>query len=346
MSISIYILAGMMREDRRSAEAALKYFLLGAFATGFLLYGIALIYGATGSLNLKDIASYIATKNLLRSPMLLMSLVFLTIGFGFKIASVPFHMWTPDVYEGAPTSITAFMATGVKAAGFSALVRVFFSALPGFRPDWTSIMWLIAVATMTVGNIVAISQTNIKRMLAYSSIAHAGYILVAFVSGNELGTSGILFYLMAYAFMNLGAFTVVILLGKKGEENTLISDYSGIGFKYPLLAASMTIFLLSMAGIPPLSGFMAKFYVFSAAVKSKFYWLAILGVLNSAVSVYYYLRVTVVMYFKESEREITGLQFSPASVIALILAVIGTLYMGIFPANVLSFAQRSIVGLM
>ncbi len=346
MSISIYILAGMLREDRRSAEAAMKYFLLGAFATGFLLYGMALIYGATGSFYLKDVASYTVSKNLLRNPMLLMSLAFLTIGFGFKIASVPFHMWTPDVYEGAPTSITAFMATGVKAAGFSAFVRVFFSALPGFRSDWTSIMWLIAVATMTVGNIVAISQTNIKRMLAYSSIAHAGYILVAFVSGNELGNSGILFYVMAYAFMNLGAFAVVILLGKKGEENTLISDYAGIGFKYPLLAAAMTIFLLSMAGIPPLSGFMAKFYVFSAAVKSKFYWLAILGVLNSAVSVYYYLRVTVVMYFKESEREITGLQFSPASITALILAVIGTLYMGIFPANVLSFAQRSIAGLM
>jgi NADH-quinone oxidoreductase subunit N len=346
MSISIYILAGMVREDKGSVEAALKYFLLGAFATGFLLYGIALIYGATGSFYLKDIAAYITSKNLLRSPMLLMSLVFLTIGFGFKIASVPFHMWTPDVYEGAPTSITAFMATGVKAAGFSALIRVFFSALPAFRPDWTSIMWVICVATMTVGNIVAISQTNIKRMLAYSSIAHAGYILVAFVAGNDLGTSGILFYLMTYAFMNIGAFTVVILLGKKGEENTLINDYAGIGFKYPLLAVSMTIFLLSMAGIPPLGGFMAKFYIFSAAVKSKFYWLAILGVLNSAVSVYYYLRVTVLMYFRESEREITGLQFSPASVIALILAVIGTIYMGIFPANVLSLAQRSIAGLM
>jgi NADH-quinone oxidoreductase subunit N len=345
MSISIYILAGMMREDKRSVEAALKYFLLGAFATGFLLYGIALIYGATGSLHLKDIAAYVASKNL-RSPMLLMSLVFLTIGFGFKIASVPFHMWTPDVYEGAPTSITAFMATGVKAAAFSALVRVFFSALPAFRADWTSIMWVICVATMTVGNIVAISQTNIKRMLAYSSIAHAGYILVAFVAGNDLGTSGILFYLMTYAFMNIGAFTVVILLGKKGEENTLISDYAGIGFKYPLLAASMTIFLLSMAGIPPLGGFMAKFYIFSAAVKSKFYWLAIIGVLNSAVSVYYYLRVTVLMYFRESEREITGLQFSPATVFALILAVIGTLYLGIFPANVLALAQRSIAGLM
>ena len=346
MSVSVYILTGIMREDRRSVEAALKYFLLGAFATGFLLYGMALIYGATGSLYLKEVASYITSQNLLRNPMLLMSLVFLTIGFGFKIASAPFHMWTPDVYEGAPTSITAFMATGVKAAGFAALVRVFFSALPAFRPDWTSIMWVITLATMTIGNVVAISQTNIKRMLAYSSIAHAGYILVAFVAGNDLGTSAILFYLMAYAFMNLGAFTCIILLGKKGEENTLINDYTGIGFKYPLLAVSMTIFLLSMAGIPPLGGFMAKFYVFSAAVKSKFYWLAILGVLNSAVSVYFYLRVTVLMYFRESEREITGLQFSWASVLALILTVIGTLYMGIFPANVLSLAQRSIAGLM
>ncbi len=347
MSISIYVLAGILREDRRSVESALKYFLLGAFATGFLLYGIALLYGATGSLNLKEIGVYIASnKGLMRNPMLLMSLAFLTIGFGFKIASVPFHMWTPDVYEGAPTSITAFMATGVKAAGFAALVRVFFSALPSLLPDWSVIMWLLAVATMTVGNLVAIAQTNIKRMLAYSSIAHAGYLLIAIVAGNALGISGVLFYLMTYAFMNLGAFTCVILLGKKGEENTLINDYSGIGFKYPALAASMTIFLLSMAGIPPLGGFMAKFYVFSAAVKSDFYWLVVIGVLNSAVSVYYYLRVTVVMYFREPEREISGLHFSLASRVALALAVIGTLYMGIFPANVLSLAQRSIAGLM
>jgi len=234
----------------------------------------------------------------------------------------------------------------VKAAGFSALVRVFFSALPGFRADWTSIMWVIALATMTLGNLLAISQENIKRMLAYSSIAHAGYILVAFVAGNDIGTAALLFYLMAYAFMNIGAFTCVILLGKKGEENTLISDYAGVGFKYPLVAASMTLFLLSMAGIPPLGGFMAKFYVFSAAVKSKFYWLAVLSVINSAISVYYYLRVTVLMYFRESEREITGLHFSPACVIALILAAAGTLYMGIFPSNILSFAQHSIAGLM
>lgn len=347
MSISIYVLAGMLREDRRSVESALKYFLLGAFATGFLLYGIALIYGVTGSLTLKEIASYIASnKDLLRNPMLLMSVAFLTIGFGFKIASVPFHMWTPDVYEGAPTSVTAFMATGVKAAAFAALVRVFFSALPSLLPDWTAIMWLIAVATMTVGNVVAIAQTNIKRMLAYSSIAHAGYLLIAVVAANESGVSGVLFYLMTYAFMNIGAFTCVILLGKKGEENTLINDYSGIGFKYPVLAASMTLFLLSMAGIPPLGGFMAKFYVFSAAVKSKMYWLVVIGVLNSAVSVYYYLRVTVVMYFREADREITGLQFSLPAKVALALAAIGTLYMGIFPANVLSFAQKSIVGLM
>jgi NADH-quinone oxidoreductase subunit N len=347
MSISIYILAGMLREDRRSAEAALKYFLLGAFATGFLLYGIALLYGATGSLNLKEIGTTLAAaKSPSRNPMLLMSLGLLTIGFGFKIASVPFHMWTPDVYEGAPTSVTGFMATGVKAAGFAALVRVFFTALPAYQPDWAALMWLLAVATMTVGNVLAISQTNIKRLLAYSSIAHAGYILVAFVAGNPQGLSGILFYLMSYAFMNLGAFACVILLGRKGEENTLVADYAGIGFKYPLLGAAMTVFMLSMAGIPPLGGFMAKFYVFSAAVKNQDYWLVVIGVLNSAVSVYYYLRVTVMIYFREPEREIQGLEFSPASVLALILAVIGTFYMGLFPANVLSLAQRSLPGLM
>jgi NADH-quinone oxidoreductase subunit N len=278
--------------------------------------------------------------------MIIIGIALLTIGFGFKVATVPFHMWTPDVYEGAPTSITAFMATGVKAAGFAGFVRVFFSALGSFQPDWVTIMWLLAVATMTVGNVVAIAQNNIKRMLAYSSIAHAGYILVAFVAGNDLGMASILFYLLVYAFMNIGAFTVVILLGKKGEENVSISDYAGIGFKYPFLGISMTIFLLSMAGIPPLGGFMGKFYVFSAAVKAKYYWLAILGVLNSAVSVYYYLRVTVLMYFREPEREITGLTFSPASVIAVIISIGGVLFMGIFPASVLALAKRSIMGLM
>jgi NADH-quinone oxidoreductase subunit N len=347
MSISIYVLTGIMRGDKKSIESAMKYFILGAFATGFLLYGMALVYGSTGSIVLEEIAAYIKSRpELLRSPMIIVGIALLTIGFGFKVATVPFHMWTPDVYEGAPTSITAFMATGVKAAGFAGFVRVFFSALEGFQADWTAIMWALAVATMTVGNVVAIAQTNIKRMLAYSSIAHAGYILVAFVAGNDLGTASILFYLLVYAFMNIGAFTIVILLGKKEEENVLISDYAGIGFKYPLLGVSMTIFMLSMAGIPPLGGFMGKFYVFSAAVKAKYYWLAIIGVLNSAVSVYYYLRVTVLMYFREPEREITGLTFSLASVIAVAISVWGVLYMGIFPSRVLALAKRSIMGLM
>ena len=343
MSISIYVLAGIKRTDPKSVESAMKYFILGAFATGFFLYGVALVYGATGSFNLKEIASFLsASGSAGRTPLVIIGIGLLTIGFGFKVATVPFHMWTPDVYEGAPTSITAFMATGIKAAAFAGLVRVFYSALGVFQPDWIAIMWLLSVATMTVGNIVAISQSNIKRMLAYSSIAHAGYILVAFTAGNELGTSSILYYLLAYAFMNIGAFAIVILLGRKGEENTLISDYAGIGFKYPLLAASMTIFMLSMAGIPPLAGFMGKFYIFSAAVKAKLYWLAIIGVLNSALSVYYYLRVTVVMYFREAERDMTGLAFSPAGVIGVIIAVAGVLYLGIFPSSVLALARASI----
>jgi NADH-quinone oxidoreductase subunit N len=342
MSISIYILAGMMREDRKSVESALKYFLLGAFATCFLLYGIALLYGATGSLYLQDIAVYISSKNLLRNPMLLMSLVFLTIGFGFKIASVPFHMWTPDVYEGAPTSITAFMATGVKAAGFAAFVRVFFSALPALQPYWKEIMWILAVATMTVGNIIALSQSNIKRMLAYSSIAHAGYILVAFTAGNELGIASILFYLLAYVFMNIGAFTVVILLGKKGKENTLLSDYAGLGYHHPLLAIAMAIFMFSLAGIPPTAGFMAKFYVFSAAVKAGYYWLAIIGVLNSAVAAYYYLRVLIHMYFREPERNLAIGGFAPAAILVIIIALWGVLNMGILPSAFLALARQSI----
>ncbi len=347
MSISVYVLAGIIRHDPRSIESAMKYFILGAFATGFFLYGVALIYGSTGSFNLREIASYLATSGEGgRSALLIIGIALLTIGFGFKISTVPFHMWTPDVYEGAPTSITAFMATGVKAAAFAGLVRVFYSALGAFQPDWTAIMWLLSVATMTVGNIVAISQSNIKRMLAYSSIAHAGYILVAFTAGNDLGASSMLFYLAAYAFMNIGAFTVVILLGRTGEENTLITDYSGIGFKHPLLAAAMTIFMLSLAGIPPLAGFMGKLYIFSAAVKAKFYWLAIIGVLNSALSVYYYLRVTVYMYFREEEREIAGLTFAPAAVVGLIIAVAGVFYLGIFPSAFLALARNSIGVLM
>jgi NADH-quinone oxidoreductase subunit N len=336
MSISIYILAGIMRDDTRSVEAAFKYFLLGAFASAFLLYGIALVYAATGTLDLAGMSRVLTERSWISGLPLLI------VGFGFKIALVPFHMWTPDVYEGAPTSITAFMATGVKAAGFAAFVRVFFSALPALQPYLKEIMWILAVATMTVGNIIALSQSNIKRMLAYSSIAHAGYILVAFTAGNELGIASILFYLLAYVFMNIGAFTVVILLGKKGKENTLISDYAGIGYHHPLLAIAMAIFMFSLAGIPPTAGFMAKFYVFSAAVKANYYWLAIIGVLNSAVAAYYYLRVLVYIYFREPERNLAIGGFSPAAVLAIIISVWGVLNMGILPSAFLALARQSI----
>ena len=343
MSISIYVLVGITRDDPRSVEAAFKYFLLGAFASAFLLYGMALTYASTGSLRLATIREVLSEQVFLTSaPIMILGLSLLIIGFGFKIALVPFHMWTPDAYEGAPTSITAFMATGVKAAAFAALLRVFLSALPQLERHWTEVMWGLAVLTMSVGNLIALKQDNIKRMLAYSSIAHAGYILVGFVAGNELGRAGILFYLLAYALMNIGAFTVVILLGRKGEENTLISDYAGIGFRFPLLSAAMSIFLFSLAGVPPTAGFMAKVYVFSAAVKAGYYWLVVIAVLNSAVAAYYYLRVMVYMYFREPEREVRVDLFSLAGVIAVILAVWGVLQLGIFPSDFLALAQRSV----
>ena len=343
MSISIYVLVGITRDDPRSVEAAFKYFLLGAFASAFLLYGMALTYASTGSLRLATIREVLSEQAFLTSaPIMILGFSLLVIGFAFKIALVPFHMWTPDAYEGAPTSITAFMATGVKAAAFAALLRVFLSALPQLERHWTEVMWALAVLTMSVGNLIALKQDNIKRMLAYSSIAHAGYILVGFVAGNELGRAGILFYLFAYALMNIGAFTVVILLGRKGEENTLISDYAGIGFRFPLLSAAMSIFLFSLAGVPPTAGFMAKVYVFSAAVKAGYYWLVVIAVLNSAVAAYYYLRVMVYMYFREPEREVRVDLFSLAGVIAVILAVWGVLQLGIFPSDFLALAQRSV----
>jgi NADH-quinone oxidoreductase subunit N len=343
MSISIYILAGIMRDDTRSVEAAFKYFLLGAFASSFLLYGIALTYASTGTLELAGIGRVLVEKSWINGlPILVTGAALLIVGFGFKIALVPFHMWTPDVYEGAPTSITAFMATGVKSAAFAAFVRVFFYALPALQPYWKDIMWILAVATMTVGNIIALAQSNIKRMLAYSSIAHAGYILVAFTAGSELGIASILFYLLAYVFMNIGAFTVVILLGRKGKENTLLSDYAGVGYHHPLLALAMAIFMFSLAGVPPTAGFMAKFYVFSAAVKANYYWLAIIGVLNSAVAAYYYLRVLIYMYFREPEKTPAMGGFSPAAVLAIIISVWGVLNMGILPSAFFALARQSI----
>lgn len=342
MSISLYVLCGLLAGNLKSAEASFKYFLLGAFATAFLLYGMAFVYATTGSLDISEIAEYVVAGNFYLTPMFMVGLAFLITGFGFKTASVPFHMWTPDVYEGAPTTITAYMATGVKAASFGAFLRVFYTAMLPYSDGWSGILWLIAVLTMTVGNITALVQNNIKRMLAYSSIAHAGYILTAFVTGDPVLSSSILYYLLAYTFMNIGAFTVVILLGKNGEENTDIENYAGLAVRHPFLALCMSIFLLSLAGFPPLAGFMGKFYVFSAAVKAEYYGLAVIGVLNSAVAAYYYLRVMMYMYFREAAAGSDEIHVSPAYMLVIIISVWALIHMGVFPRQFLLLAQKSV----
>jgi NADH-quinone oxidoreductase subunit N len=347
MSISLYVLTGFKRSDLNSNEASLKYFLMGAFATGFLLYGIVLIYGSAGSTNLEQIIKSIAYGETGPNLLIWAGAGLLLVGFGFKIASVPFHMWVPDVYQGAPTPITAFISAGPKAAGFAALLRVFLFSFTTIKMDWTMIVWIMSALTMTVGNIIAIAQSDIKRMLAYSSIAHAGYVLVALVAGGETGISSALFYLLAYTFMNIGAFTVVIALGRKGQENTKLDDYSGLGSKSPLLAILMTVFMLSLAGFPPTAGFMGKFYVFSSAVKSGFLGLVIIGVLNSLVSVYYYLRVVVLMFMHPpktgTETEKIRLAFGAALV--LLISTWFVLQMGIFPQSLLSLAQASVTSI-
>ncbi len=342
MSISIYVLCGLLNANPRSAEAALKYFLLGAFSTAFLLYGMALIYATTGILDVRGIADYLRAGTFFLTPMFMVGLALLIVGFGFKTASVPFHMWTPDVYEGAPTSITAYMATGVKAAAFGAFLRVFYTAFLPFLGAWSGILWLIAVLTMTLGNITALVQDDVKRMLAYSSIAHAGYILIAFVIGDKNFSASILFYVLVYTFMNIGAFAVVILLGQKNAANTSIEVYAGLAARHPVIALAMSIFLLSLAGVPPLAGFMGKFYILSAAIKAKYYWLAVIGVLNSAVAAYYYLRVIMYMYFKEPGSELARPDFSPAYTLAIVISVWALFHMGIFPRDFLLIAEKSV----
>jgi len=344
LSVSLYVLAGFNRANVKSNEAGLKYFLLGAFSTGFLLYGMALTYGATGTTKVAKIAAYIAQNGMVSSNvMLIAGMLLMATGFAFKVAAAPFHMWTPDVYEGAPTPMTAFMSVGPKAAGFAAFLRVFLIALPAFKAEWSSLIWILAVLTMTVGNITALYQQNIKRMLAYSSIAHAGYVLVGFTAGNAVGTAGILFYMLSYAFMNIGAFAVIILVGKKGEENNNVSDYAGFGYKHPMLGIAMCVFLFSLAGIPPAAGFVGKFYLFSGAIQAGYIWLAIIGVLNSAASVYYYLRVMVFMYFKEPTEEFGWVKLTPAFVICLIIAIAGVLIPGVVPGSILDLAQKAIL---
>lgn len=343
MSVSLYVLAGFNRANKKSNEAGLKYFLLGAFSTGFLLYGMALTYGATGTTRVYKIASIVGQMTLPSANiMLLAGMLLMMTGFAFKIAAAPFHMWTPDVYEGAPTPMTAFMSAGPKAAGFAALLRILLVAMPTLQVEWSQVLWVLAVLTMTVGNITALRQDNIKRMLAYSSIAHAGYALVGLVAGNGTGTAGILFYMLSYTFMNIGAFAVIILIAKKGETNGNVMDFAGLGFKRPLLAVAMTIFLFSLAGMPPTAGFIGKFYLFSAAVQKGYIWLAVIGVLNSAASVYYYLRVMVYMYMKEPTEEFEWTRVTAPVALALIIAVAGSMIPGIVPSIILEFAQQAV----
>ena len=342
MSISIYAMAGYMR-TKEGTESSFKYFLLGGASSAFMLYGIALLYASCGTTSLSGMVEYFSTlPSLGDSPMALAGIALVAAGFCFKIAAFPFHVWTPDVYQGAPTSVTAFMATGVKAAAFAAFFRIFVVAFPIASGAWTSAFWVLAVATMTMGNFAALAQRDVKRMLAYSSIAHAGYLLIGMVTATSEAGTGMLFYLISYVFMNIGAFGIVIMLGKKGEDRTTLEDYAGVGFKKPLLGAALTIFMFSMAGIPPTAGFIGKFLIFKAAVHEGYIWLAVLGVLNSAASVYYYLRVLVYMYFRESESESGDvIRTSPLSILAAAISVIAVLILGIVPGYLVQIAEAA-----
>ena len=340
LSISIYVLAGILPASAKSREAALKYLLLGGFSSAIFLYGAALLYGAAGSLSLPALAKFLQTGPIGKMAMAGMGL--LLVGFAFKVAAVPFHMWTPDVYEGAPAPLTGFMSVGVKAAAFAAFVRVFFDALMPLQINWVHILWVLSVLTMVLGNLAALVQDNIKRMLAYSSIAHAGYILIGMVAANEAGTSGMLYYLLAYTFTNLGAFGIVAIVGSKGEANVQIDDYRGLAKAHPVLALLMSIFLFSLAGIPPTAGFMGKFTIFAAAINSGYIWLVIIGILTSAASVYYYFRVVMKMYMEVPETAPAKLQFGAAMMVGLTIAVAGVLYIGIFPTNYLNLAVESV----
>ncbi len=336
LSIPLYVLAGFLSSNAKSEEAALKYFLLGAFAGGFVVYGIALVFGATGTTNLNGIFGALE-NGVADMALLTIGAALILVGFGFKVAVVPFQMWTPDVYEGAPTSVTAFMAVGAKAAGFAALLRIFVAAMPALAEDLTPVLWVLAALTMFVGNLVAIAQSNIKRMLAYSSIAHAGYIFMALVpfGQTELAADAIasaLFYLLSYAITSFGAWAVVIALEKaeggdeKHRSGLELKDYAGLGRKYPGLAAAMAVFMLSLAGVPPTLGFMGKFFLFRTVIAGDFIGLALVGVLTSLISAYYYLRVIVVMYMQDGDPEVRrepwlGLTTGVAAVSTVVLSI-------------------------
>lgn len=342
MALSVYVLVGFIRHDVISNEAALKYFLLGAFSSGILLYGIVLLYGVTGNTNLYRIGNFLATNDNFSNPVLIASVILLVSGFAFKVAAVPFHMWAPDAYEGAPTSITAFMSVAPKAAGFAALTRVFLVALPVMRPHWVAILWGFSAITMVLGNVVAVAQTNIKRMLAYSSIAHAGYILMGVLAGTKLGIASVILYMFVYMFMSIGAFAVIILLRKTGVRGDEIKDFSGFARRHPSLGLCMLIFLISLIGLPPTAGFIGKFYLFAAAVESKYYYLAVIGVLMSVVSLFYYMNVAKTMYIDE---EIKGQELvsSKALTFVVYFCAAATLLIGMLPEGFISAAMAAVL---
>ncbi len=343
MAISVYILVAFRRDSELSTEAALKYFVLGAFSSAVLLYGIAFVYGYTGSTNLNDIAAYIKGNPVQLGSIL--GIVMILVGFAFKIAAVPFHVWTPDAYEGAPTPVTAFMSVGPKAAAFAVFLRVFVVAFHDIQPVWSSILWAISVLTMLFGSVVAVSQRNIIRMLAYSSIAHSGTILIGLLVFNRLGLAGALYYLLVYALMNLGAFAVVILYIERERKGEFIGDYRGLAGVHPAIAFLLTLFLLSLAGIPPTGGFIAKFYVFAAAIDGGYYVLASVGVLSAVISLFFYVRVIFYMYLREPEG---NRNISIATPVKMLLALlsIGIIILGIYPSPFIHLALNSIKGLL
>jgi NADH-quinone oxidoreductase subunit N len=343
MALSTYILAGFIRHDVKSNEAALKYFLLGAFSSAFLLYGISIVYGLTGTTNLGGIAAVIAERGLADNLSLLLSVSLLTVAFGFKIAAVPFHMWAPDVYEGAPTSITAFMSVGPKAAGFAVFGRVLMVAFVDAKVDWVQILIPLSILTMAVGNIVALSQTNIKRMLAYSSIAHAGYALIGIITANNEGMASMMIYLMIYAFMNIGAFAVIIMLRSEGFRGDSIADYEGLGKSHPLAALLMLIFMFSLTGIPPTAGFIGKLYLFMSAINAGYTWLVVVALIFSAISAYFYLRIVMYMYMKEP-RTSPVLSTSFSSGIVLGVTSVAVLVAGVMPSFLIDLARAALEG--
>ncbi|MGQ0826175.1 MAG: NADH-quinone oxidoreductase subunit N [Actinomycetota bacterium] len=345
LSISLYVLAAFDRRRLTSQEAGLKYFVLGSLSSAVFLYGIAITYGATGSTNLTKIAAYLSTNALLESGPLLLGLMLMLVGLAFKVAAAPFHMWTPDVYQGAPTPVTAFMAAATKAAAFAAILRVYVGSFGLYRVDWRPAMLALAVLSLVVGSVAALVQTDVKRMLAYSSISHVGYVLIGVQAGTAEGTSAALFYLMAYAAMVFGAFAVITVVGRRGDEQHGLSEYRGFATRQPVLAGLLTLFLLAQAGVPLTGGFVAKLSVFDAAVDARQYVLALIGMLTAAISAFVYLRIVVAMYAPDESDEgpmtTTRIRLDPGVVMSLSLAAAAVVFLGVLPNFVLDFAQEA-----